>query len=268
MKKLILSISTLLFCIAMYAQSEIINNGIVAMWEGGDEDVFYYAESFNGHNFGTLISTNSLYLKSSQIIVSKENSVGDIIDCDMYYRIYKDGEIPGEFVNVNLPWHSEWVEAQGWTNQMWWNDSPEETNLNLFNAISPGTYIIEVYFSAENAGSQILYLNNSGLNYIAQFTYSAISAVAKSVGSANSDYFDISPNPSNEIISLQFNSATNIESIKMINNQSSLVYDGGRSRGAPGTPVEISIEDMEAGTYFIRVQTEKGISVQRVVIAK
>jgi hypothetical protein len=54
----------------------------------------------------------------------------------------------------------------------------------------------------------------------------------------------------------------------MINNQSSVVYEGGKSRGAPGTPVDISIEDMEAGTYFIRVQTEKGISVQRVVIAK
>ncbi len=261
-------ISTLSFITTMYSQSEIINNGIITMWEGGDEDIYYNCNDFNEHNFGTLTSTNSLYLKSGQIIVSKETSVGDIIDCDMYYRIYKDGETPGEFVNVNLLWHSEWVETVGWTNQMWWNDSPDETNLDLLSGISSGTYNFEVYFSAENAGSTILYLNNATFNYIAQFTYSETTEVAKSIGSANSVSFEIFPNPSNEVINLQFNSATNIESIKMFNNQSSLVYDSGRSRGVSGTPVEISIEDMEAGTYFIRVQTEKGISVQRVVIAK
>lgn len=268
MKKVLIIIITLLVTLVVRAQSEIINNGIVAIWEGGAEDVFYNADNFNGHNFGNLNSGNSLYLKSGQLVVAKDNSSGDIIECRMHYRIYKSGEAPGEFTNVDLPWHSEWVETEGWTTQMWWNNPPDETNLNLLNGIIPGNYIIEIYFSAVNGSSTTLYLNNSTFNYIAQFNYSGISAITKSRGSANPDIFEVFPNPADEELSVQFNSATNIESIKMITNQSTLVYEGGKSRGAPGTPVDISTEGMEAGTYFIRVQTEKGISVQRVVIAK
>jgi hypothetical protein len=268
MKKVFIIIYSLSITLIAHAQSEIINSGIVAIWEGGAEDVFYNANNFNGHNFGTLTAENSLYLKSSQLIVAKDNNGGDIIDCDMYYRIYKTGEAPGEFINVNLPWHSNWVETEGWTTQMWWNDTPDETNLNILNGILPGTYNLEIYFAASNGSSTTLFLNNATLNYIAQFNYTGISAITKSRGVANTDIFDILPVPEDEKLSIQFITATNIDNIKMINNQSSVVYEGGKSRGAPGTPVDISIEDMEAGTYFIRVQTEKGISVQRVVIAK
>ena len=54
----------------------------------------------------------------------------------------------------------------------------------------------------------------------------------------------------------------------MISNKSDIVYQGGKARGVPGTPIDINIEDMDGGTYFIRVQTDSQVSVQRIVIAK
>ncbi|PLX06646.1 MAG: hypothetical protein C0596_15110 [Marinilabiliales bacterium] len=151
------------------AQHEFINQGLIAIWEGGVEDVFYTESEFNGHNFGTLNSSSSLYLKSGQLIVSKD-AEGDIVDCLMYYRLYKSGDTPGDFNAVVLPWHSEWDEDE-LLFQMWWNDPPEETDLNLLEGLSDGDYILEVYFQAENGDSEILYLNNATLNYIATFTF-------------------------------------------------------------------------------------------------
>jgi hypothetical protein len=54
----------------------------------------------------------------------------------------------------------------------------------------------------------------------------------------------------------------------MINNNSSVVFETGKSRGAAGSVLEIPVEDMEPGTYFIRVQTESGVQVQRIIISK
>ncbi len=248
------------------AQHESLNLGVIVMWEGGKTDSFYYADDFNNHDFGILTSENSFFLKSGRTLISKDTS-GEIIDADMFYRIYKNGEPPGKFINVNLPLHSEWVES-GFTNQLWWNDAPDETYLNILTGLTDGTYSIEIYFSAETGENILLYLNNATFNYIAQFSYSGSAQTAKSRGLTNSDIFDICPNPADEKLCIKFNSVTNVESIKMIDAQSSVIYEGGRSRGIPGTPVDIPIDNVDAGTYFVRVQTENGVSVQRIIITK
>lgn len=248
------------------AQHQNLNLGVIVMWEGGESDSFYYADDFNNHDFGILTPENSFYLKSGRTLISKDSS-GDIIDADMFYRIYKNGETPGKFINVNLPWHSEWVE-NGLTKQLWWNDAHEETNLNLLTGLTEGTYFIEVYFSAETGENSLLYLNNAAFNYIAQFTYSGSAQTAKSRSIANPDIFDICPNPADEKLCIKFNYATNVESIKMIDTQSSVIYQNGKSRGIPGTPVDIPIDNVDAGTYFVRVQTENGVAVQRIIITK
>jgi hypothetical protein len=77
--------------------------------------------------------------------------------------------------------------------------------------------------------------------------------------------FSVVPSPQNEKLSLQFDVNANISSVKMINNQSSVVYQGAKARGASNV-MDIPIEDMEPGTYFIRVQTDKGVSVERIII--
>lgn len=264
MKKTSVLLVILLQCLFLLAQNVTINYATIAIWEGGDEDVFYTDNDFNDHNFGELNETSELYLKSGQLFVAKTLD-GNIIDADMYYRIYKVGDTPGEFVNVNLPWHSEWLED--WTHQLWWNDSPEETNLNILDGITPGNYVIEVYFQAEDGTSTILYHNNATQNFKAYFTYSVSSKISNSQQNS-ATVFDAYPNPADDKISIKFSQPVNVESIKMISNNSDVVYQGGRSRGVPGTPIDIDIEDMDAGTYFIRVQTDSQVSVQRIVIAK
>ena len=157
MKILLINTILVLFCAFAFAQHEFINQGLIALWEGGAEDHFYTESEFNGHDFGPLSNASNLYLKSGQIIVSKD-AEGDIVSCTMYYRIYKSGETPGSFNDVLLPWHSEWVD--GYMYQMWWNDSPDETDLNILNGLTNGDYFIEIYFQAENSNSEVLYLNN------------------------------------------------------------------------------------------------------------
>ncbi len=141
----------------------------VVCWEGGANDVYYNDTDFNGHDFGMLNSSSSLYLKSGQAFVWKVSG-GDVFSAKMFYRLYKDGDTPGAFVEQALGWESESV-SNDTTYQIWWNDEPDETNLNLLESVTAGTYYVEVYFETENGDSEILTRNNDGLNYIAQFTY-------------------------------------------------------------------------------------------------
>jgi hypothetical protein len=90
----------------------------------------------------------------------------------------------------------------------------------------------------------------------------------KNTNSASTKSFEVTANPVNESVSVKFNVNASIESVKMINNNSSVVFETGKSRGAAGSVLEIPVEDMEPGTYFIRVQTESGVQVQRIIISK
>ena len=151
-----------------------VNEGIwlakVSMWEGGANDTWYDDTDFDGHNFGTFNSSMSLYLKSGQVFTWK-NASGDIQSAAMNYRIYEQGDTPGDFIQENLPFFEEWIDGES-VNQLWWNTAPNETDLNLLDGITEGTYLIEVYFEAENGEGQTIYSNNNGDNYISTFVYS------------------------------------------------------------------------------------------------
>lgn len=90
----------------------------------------------------------------------------------------------------------------------------------------------------------------------------------KAAKSTTAKSFEVTANPVNESVSVKFNVNASIESVKMIDNNSSIVFETGKSRGAAGSTLEIPVEDMEAGTYFVRVQTETGVQVQRIIISK
>lgn len=170
--------------ITIYA--DYITEGIylskISMWEGSGSDVWYDEVDFNGHDFGIFNSSMSLYFKSGQVF-SWKNFEGDIVSAKMNYRIYKEGETPGTFVQQDLPFYSEWVSGAN-TDQLWWNDSPDETDINLLEGALPGTYYIEVYFEAENETGYIYYRNNEGTNYIASFTYTDDPVLTASPASA------------------------------------------------------------------------------------
>lgn len=157
--------------ITVYA--DFITDGIylskISMWEGETDDVWYEEADFNGQDFGTFNSSMSLYFKSGQVFTWK-NEFGNIVSATMNYRIYKDGDTPGAFVQQDLPFFSEWASGSN-TDQLWWNDSPDLTDLNLLDGATPGEYIIEVYFEAENGVGLTHYSNNGGQNYKASFIY-------------------------------------------------------------------------------------------------
>jgi hypothetical protein len=141
----------------------------VSMWEGSGDDTWYDEVDFDGHDFGSFNLEMSLYFKTGQVF-SWQNDEGDIVSAAMNYRIYKDGDTPGVFINVDLPYYSEWESGLN-TDKLWWNDSPDEIDINLVDGIDEGTYFLEVYYEAETGGGETLYSNNDGANYIASFTY-------------------------------------------------------------------------------------------------
>lgn len=261
MKKITILLSSLFFTLIIYSQEAIIKYAMIAMWEGGESDFFYNQDDFNQKNYGVLTSSNSLYLKSGQLFVAKRNG-GDIIDADMYYRIYKEGTTPGEFINANLPWHSEWWE-DSWLNQLWWNDAPDEIDLNLLNGITDGTYIIEVYFQMEDGNNIIHYLNNNGNNYKARFTYSSGSYVKNN----NLDKVSVYPNPANDNVLIKFSENISAQEIEIINNSSEIILQ--RVMPRDNNPeISFNTSGFLAGSYFIRIKTDNEVFVKKLVIAK
>jgi hypothetical protein len=257
-----LTITILLFSIVSFAQNEGIDHAMISLWEGGSEDLFYSETDFNEHNFGELNSDSTLYLKSGQVIIWK-NAEGDIIDADMYYRVYVVGETPSDFVNTNLPWNDEW-DNEDLTMQLWWNESPDDIDLNLLDGIADGEYVVEVYFQAENGSSEILDLNNGTLNYKAYFTYSS----ATKISETSTEKIAVFPNPVYDNLSINIPENTIVESLEIIDCTSNVVYSGAKQRGFSNQTINIPIDEISAGIYFIRLKTNKGLLVQRVIISK
>ncbi len=182
-----------------YQIKEDFTEAKIALWDGGTEDVFYNDTEFDGHDFGIMNSGSSLYLKSGQAFTWKITG-GDITSATMNYRTYKQGETPGTFNQKNLDWNSE-TSSNDTTYQLWWNDSPDEINLDLLQGLTAGTYFVEVYFEVATA-STTLYRNNGGLNYIAEFTWEDIAGLTATpsveLNSASLDGMEISLELSNE----------------------------------------------------------------------
>ncbi|MBU0764480.1 MAG: hypothetical protein KJ607_06575, partial [Bacteroidetes bacterium] len=145
-----------------------IDNGTLTYWS---------EDEFDGLDLGTYNSGSTLVLNSGQLFVWKDwSNGGNITACYMYYRIYKDGDTPPSWTQQYLNWFSN-NDQGNFTYQLWWNDDPDLTNDNLLSyATTAGTYNIEIYFEADHDATAY-YLDNSGNNYIAQFTYELIPAL-------------------------------------------------------------------------------------------
>ncbi|MDD3739696.1 MAG: T9SS type A sorting domain-containing protein, partial [Bacteroidales bacterium] len=159
----------------MTISADILHDGIylakVSMWEGGASDTWYDEVDFDGHDFGSFNSSMSLYFKSGQVFTWKDVN-GEIVSAIMNYRIYKQGDTPPEFTQVDLPFYSEWASGEN-TDQLWWNDAPDEIDINLLESAEEATYIFEVYFEALNADDFTHYRNNEGQNYVATYTFTS-----------------------------------------------------------------------------------------------
>jgi hypothetical protein len=147
---------------------EGITEGKVVIDDG--ELIYWADDDFNGENLGTFAPGSTLLINSAQIFVYKY-ACGDIVSSTAYYRIYKQGDVPGSFNAIVTPYESEWTIGEK-LHQLWWNDAPDLSNIDVLAACSSdGTYVIEFYFQASNGAKTIYYRNNGGVNYIATFNY-------------------------------------------------------------------------------------------------
>jgi hypothetical protein len=82
----------------------------------------------------------------------------------------------------------------------------------------------------------------------------------------NSKKFEVTTNTTLENINITFVVNTTIENVKIIDSNSQVVIETGKNRGSIGSVISIPIENMESGTYFIRIETEDSVQIQRIII--
>ena len=155
-----------------------VNAGIFesfAIINFGGANVFYDLNAntgntdFNSVSLGNYNSGNTLILKGAQNKIFKCTGF-DITNGKLLYRIYKSGNTPGTFNEVNLPFASNDAGAgDGCQNQTW---QEANANINLLSGLCDGDYTIEVFTQADYTGNGggIIYANNGGNYYKASFS--------------------------------------------------------------------------------------------------
>ncbi|MCK9410022.1 MAG: T9SS type A sorting domain-containing protein [Bacteroidetes bacterium] len=165
MKKMILLLAFLtlnLFAGSGIFQSYVIYNigaGNVYRAGGANADA---ATGFNGISLGTFGTSSTLIINGGENKTFK-NSGSDVTGAKLNYRIYKNGDTPPTFTELNLPYDSDLVNPG---DQKW-----DETaaNINALSSVnSSGTWKIEVYWRVTSSDGDH-FDNNSGSNFIATF---------------------------------------------------------------------------------------------------
>ena len=124
--------------------------------------------AFNGTSLG---SVSSLVLRGGEVKTFK-NSGSDVTGASMSYRIYKQGDAPGGFSTLNIPFGSNLMAAG---DQSWFTNSQ---SINLFSSVtSNGTWVVEVFWNATATSPTQTHVDNcGGGNCIATFTVTTLSA--------------------------------------------------------------------------------------------
>ncbi|HMP90210.1 MAG TPA: alpha-amylase family glycosyl hydrolase [Kiritimatiellia bacterium] len=129
--------------------------------------VYTNAVAFNGAFLGNFltVSNHTLVLKGGEIKTFK-NSGSDVTGGNMYYRIYPIDTAPGAFTSRNLPFFAN----LGGGDQVW---QVITNNINVLAGLTkPGTYRIQVYFSADGTvPNETRFFSNMGANYTATFNW-------------------------------------------------------------------------------------------------
>ncbi|NUN08890.1 MAG: hypothetical protein HUU54_06920, partial [Ignavibacteriaceae bacterium] len=145
MKKVLLLI---IFCsVYLYSASGIWQTYVVISLNGGGNS--FYAGSTNPDNgtrwdavnLGTITSTTTLVLKGGEVKTFK-NGGSDVTGAKLFYRVYKDGNTPGSYSDMTLPW----VQDLGGGDQKW---QRTDGTVDLQDQMtSEGTWKIEIYWEA------------------------------------------------------------------------------------------------------------------------
>mgnify|MGYP003376160294 CR=1 FL=1 len=185
MKKIFLFILLLLLNVNLFAargwwDSFVIVNAL------GNGNVFYdlgastMNQDFSGANLGVFTPSNYTLFLGGQIKTWK-NGGSDITGVTVWYRIYPNGSPSGSFIGI--PYTFQWNQGEvgapvSLTNpgdQQWGTDEQGQNlgddgiNILQNSTLEEGAYTLEIYVEVFN-NEGLLYDNNSGNNYSANFT--------------------------------------------------------------------------------------------------
>lgn len=115
--------------------------------------------TFAGTNFGT---PTTLILNGGEVKTFK-NGISDVFGADIFYRVYKQGDVPGAFTQVSLGFDSD----LGGGDQKW---ATTAAGVDILAAASAGngTYNLEVFWRAPSSDGDH-FDSNGGSNYTATF---------------------------------------------------------------------------------------------------
>ena len=230
------------------------------IYTANQQTVSIGANVFNGGNLGTFNSLSSLILNGGGIKTFKSGTY-DIVGGEFIFRIYKEGQTPGEFESINLPW-KENLPEEG--EQIWEN---AQLNLNLTQGLSSGTYFLEVFFVAYYTTQPegevwAIVDNNDEEFYKAFFTFDN----DISVNEWNLDQtVNIFPNPSSDILNVELTNLNAVQSIRIMDMHGKLVLE---EVNPNAHRIALNVSSWNRGLYFIEIQTTEGIIRKKAVIGR
>ncbi len=234
--------------------AEILDRWIIYTL-GSSQPTTVSGSDFNNADLGAFTPDNPLTLNGAGL-KSFKSGIHDILGAKMFYRVYRQGNTPGDYLEVELPWNENLPEV----GQQVWQESSLVTNLTT--GLATGTYLLEVYFEAYYQVGDITVVNtlvdnNSGENYKASFAYDS------GVGIVNSDLSTnvlVYPNPATNVIHILKLSQLSIEKVRFFDLQGVLLIET--------TENKVDISSLPNGVFFIEVRKGNETTLHKFVISK
>ncbi|MFT3846300.1 MAG: PorP/SprF family type IX secretion system membrane protein [Lacibacter sp.] len=192
----------LLMLLSLTAKSQSFGTYASAVWISDCNQSNFYNTSgsggsligpsgnvFDNNNFGAHTqNSGTLILRGAEVKTFKTPGVANVCNVKMYYRIYKQGDVPGSFSSMDLVFYDDCNASNQFPtggpcaagDQKWQRIVADGTTtpyapINL-TAYTPGNYVLEVYYDATGSSvsttlcNEVVVLNNGGNNYKATFS--------------------------------------------------------------------------------------------------
>lgn len=244
------------FVTGYFASSALDFGDGVQATNNGDQSVFAAGFNSDGTALWAQSSTGSGYYMAENILA------------DDFGQVY----IVGEFNNSSFGFDGFTLENKGGddafmiqfdggTGTVTWADSVGGTESESCKAVSSGQ-LGRVYFAGNFASGSITVDGEELTNVNPGTDDIFVAKLSNSLGlsEVTPASIQIYPNPSNGIFNLK--SDSNIKSVEVLNMTGQLIYGS----KVNSNDFEINIQSRPAGVYILKVQTDKGFEIKKVII--